>query len=257
MRVAIGVALSIFVAVATLAAALGAPPAVKSRALTSDVVLPPEMIERVDRNRALFDRAKGSEKGFCAFVADSVALVEPFGDAVTSAPSPPDDPDGGSDAYGADAAGVSVGIVEGGVHKNLHWKNLLAAASPASRPLVRATQALTDDGFGAWTQQETDYGGCHQPARARPALERLAAAWAGAPACLREALRPELVRLLSWMADQSCFCEPVAKRAQIKRQLAANARVLSQVAGLGEPFAKKLRVLTSAPSATFGCIGPG
>lgn len=231
-----------------------ARPLVTSEAIASDVPLPPELIGRGERNRALFRRATASQEGFCAFVADSVALLEPLRHAVETAPPPEPVPD----VYGAAAAGALVSMSEGGIRVSLHWTNVLAVATPPSRPLILATKDLWGEGaLGIWIEQRTDLGGCVRPELATSALKTLAATWRTAPACLRKSLKPELSRLLSWMADDHCFCEPDLKRAELERGLAKNASVLEQMPDLGPTFARKLRAGTSAHDVSFNCMGPG
>jgi len=234
-----------------------AKPVMTSKALTSDVRLPDAIVTLAERNRALFEKAATSDEAFCEFVADSLSLLEPLDNAVNSATSPPAGDDDDSGECGAETAGAAVYDVEGGVHKRLQWKNLRSVASPASRPLVLAMQKLGGDDFGAWIDQTTDYGGCHRPERALPALKSLSAAWQTAPTCLREAFRANVVQTFTWMTEDQCFCAAPAERKTIQRQLAANARVLSQMAGVGAPFARKLRGLASGPAAHFSCNGPG
>lgn len=233
-----------------------AKPVIASKALTSDVRLPKDLVAAARRNRALFERATTSDAAFCAFVADSISLLEPLEDGVLHAPSPPSDDDD-SGAYGAATAGAAVDAVEGGVHTRLQWKNLLSVASPASRPLVLAMEELGGDDFGAWIDQTTDYGGCHRPERALPALKSLSTAWPTAPTCLREAFRSNLVQSLEWMTKDQCFCADRKDLKSIQHHLAANASLLSQMADIGAPFARKLRGLASQPGAHFNCNGPG
>ncbi|HVY41008.1 MAG TPA: hypothetical protein VHM31_23875 [Polyangia bacterium] len=241
----------------SMSADVRAKPVIASRALKSDIPLPTQIIESARHNRALFDRAKTSEEAFCAFVSDSISLLEPLQDAVTSDTTPPSADDDDSGAYGAETAGASVYAVEGGIHTGLQWKNVLSVASPASRPLVLAMRELGAGGFGAWIDQMTDYGGCHRPESALAALKQLAAAWPAAPSCLRDAFHENVVQTLTDMTEARCFCDDQEKRKTIQQHLAANAAVLSRMADIGAPFARKLRRLASQRDAHFGCTGPG
>lgn len=65
-----------------------ATPAVRSKAITSDVQLPARLVSHAEHNRGLFDGAPTWEAAFCEFVADSISLVEALEAAVVDAAPP-------------------------------------------------------------------------------------------------------------------------------------------------------------------------
>jgi hypothetical protein len=226
----------------------------KTEFLESDVALPKEIVERARVNHELFVRAHASDVDLCAFVVDSLALVEPLERAFSHATESADWSDKGPGEYEALADGASAWQwTEFGV-SGVRWDKVASVASPTAKALLTATNELDGmNNWGVWSDPISDFGGCHKPEAALLPLSHLVRPWREAPACLRGVLKPHLVAKLTEMAEDTCFCVAETEKATLAKRLAANARILDELRDIGPPIARKLRAALSRSDVRFQC----
>jgi hypothetical protein len=204
---------------------------------------------RARENRRLYLRAGRSPKDLGRFVADSLALVKQMEDEVMSSSFPdPNLEEGGIATCGA----LAVKMDSGG-RIGLNWKGILSVAGSQGRPLVHALDDFRGDDLGAWIAVKTDYGGCHQPEDAEPALRHLVDAWNAAPVPIRNVFRRYVIDQLHDMARAACFCDGEDKRDKIQGALDRNGAILDGLPTIGPDIARKLRALPSKSDSQFRC----
>jgi hypothetical protein len=228
------------IVVAVLLASSSATPRPRYKAKLSE-----DLARSVEQHEAIARRARESPEILCALVASAAPLLTRLEREVKVDNQEPLRVTGLYFLNGPEFVRTGVDYIQ-----------LARLAASKDARLLRAMAVFegTSEGISnetAWLVAETDFSGCHQPSKATGPLTELVGSWAGANACLRQALVSELNRDLVEMASSPVLCdEKPDKRLAAAHQNAVLMRKLPGTRGqeLGPQLVRTVETAMARPS---------
>jgi len=234
--------------------AVGAPPVPRDR-----FELSTELEARVTVHQDLVTNAGRSAADFCKLTADTLTILDPVVIELSAFGGGPGNrlPFAAIErAYTRTEKlipGLTLIATEEVMQTGIDYRWLTKVAPPDARPVLRAMASfqIGAEGVESWGVRVTDSSICEAPEKGRAALTALAKAWPGAPACLRDALRPRLTEELERMVGWNCFC---GERAATEAAVRKSAKVLRSLPDVrGPDFADRWLQTAGGADARFNC----